>query len=212
MNLSALEEWVVDALLRRVRVLAVVQIETACHLRGVTQTPNQAIRKLKRLGLVESFRVDSIVLDLQAPLMTWVAGDETPLNFGNIAWRAKSRFLNADVQNLQLLMATDTAERLFGGVGGSLRQPNQITHDLGTSSVYVAKQLDETFSGSAWTGEDVIRRSWRHLGIRKIPDAAIIQDEQITNVIEFAGRDYGKAYLEKFHRFWQNRATSYEIW
>ena len=212
MNLSALEEWVVDALLRRVRVLAVVQIETACHLRGVTQTPNQAIRKLKRLGLVESFRVDSIVLDLQAPLMTWVAGDETPLNFGNIAWRAKSRFLNADVQNLQLLMATDTAERLFGGVGGSLRQPNQITHDLGTSSVYVAKQLDETFSDSAWTGEDVIRRSWRHLGIRKIPDAAIIQDEQITNVIEFAGRDYGKAYLEKFHLFWQNHATSYEIW
>ena len=86
MNLSALEEWVVDALLRRVRVLAVVQIETACHLRGDTQTPNQAIRKLKRLGLVESFRVDSIVLDLQAPLVIWVAGDETPLNFGNIAW------------------------------------------------------------------------------------------------------------------------------
>ena len=212
MNLSALEEWVVDALLRRVRVLAVVQIETACHLRGVTQTPNQAIRKLKRVGLVESFRVDSIVLDLQEPLVTWVAGDETPLNFGNIAWRAKSRFLNADVQNLQLLMATDTAERLFGGVGGSLRQPNQITHDVGTSSVYVAKQLDESFLDSAWIGEDVIRRSWRHLGIRKVPDAAIIQDEQITNVIEFAGRDYGKAYLEKFHRFWQNRVTSYEIW
>ena len=211
MNLSALEEWVVDALLRRVRVLAVVQIETACHLRGDTQTPNQAIRKLKRLGLVESFRVDSIVLDLQAPLVTWVAGDETPLNFGNIAWRAKSRFLNADVQNLKLLMATDTAERLFGGVGGSLRQPNQITHDLGTSSVYVAKQHDGT-TESDWIGEDVIRRSWRHLGIRKVPDAAIIQDEQITNVIEFAGRDYGKAYLEKFHRFWQDRATSYEIW
>ena len=211
MNLSALEEWVVDALLRRVRVLAVVQIETACHLRGVTQTPNQAIRKLKRLGLVESFRVDSIVLDLQAPLATWVAGDETPLNFGNIAWRAKSRFLNADVQTLQLLMATDTAERLFGGVGGSLRQPNQITHDLGTSSVYVAKQHDGT-TESDWIGEDVIRRSWRHLGIRKVPDAATIQDEQITNVIEFAGRDYGKAYLEKFHRFWQDRTTSYEIW
>ena len=211
MNLSALEEWVVDALLRRVRVLAVVQIEMACHLRGDTQTPNQAIRKLKRLGLVESFRVDSIVLDLQAPLVIWVAGDETPLNFGNIAWRAKSRFLNADVQTLQLLMATDTAERLFGGVGGSLRQPNQITHDLGTSSVYVAKQHDGT-TESDWIGEDVIRRSWRHLGIRKVPDAAIIQDEQITNVIEFAGRDYGKAYLEKFHRFWQNRATSYEIW
>ena len=211
MNLSALEEWVVDALLRRVRVLAVVQLETACPIRGFTQTPNQATRKVKRLGLLESFRVDSIVLDLQAPLVTWDAGDETPLNFGNIAWRAKSRFLNADVQTLQLLMATDTAERLFGGVGGSLRQPNQITHDLGTSSVYVAKQHDGT-TESDWIGEDVIRRSWRHLGIRKVPDAATIQDEQITNVIEFAGRDYGKAYLEKFHRFWENRATSYEIW
>ena len=111
MNLSALEEWVVDALLRRVRVLAVVQLETACQIRGFTQTPNQAIRKLKRLGLVESFRVDSIVLDLQAPLVTWDAGDETPLNFGNIAWRAKSRFLNADVQTCLLYTSPSPRDR-----------------------------------------------------------------------------------------------------
>ena len=212
MNLSALEQWVVDALLRRVRILAFLHIEKLCRVRSFQQTPNQAIRKLKRSGLVESFRFDCTVLDLRSPLLIWKAGEEAPGNFSKIAWRAKSRFLKADIQEQQILLATATAENLFGGVGGSLRQPNQIMHDLGTSSVYVASQCDESSCSSTWIGEDVLRRSWRHLEIRKVPDAAMVEDEKIVNVIEFAGRDYGKAYLEKFHLFWQRRSTPYEIW
>ena len=201
-----------DALLRRVRILAFLQIEKLCRTRAFPQTPDQAIRKLKRWGLVESFRFDSIVLDLQSPLLIWEAGDEAPSDFSKIAWRAKSRFFGAESQQQQILLATDAAESLFGGVGGSLRQPDQIMHDLGTSSVYVAKKCGEHQSNSNWIGEDVLRRSWRHLGVRKIPDAAIIENEKVVNVIEFAGRDYGKAYLEKFHLYWQRRATPYEIW
>ena len=212
MNLSALEQWLVDALLRRVRILALIQIETFWRARSFSQTPAQAIRKLKRLGLVESFRYDSIVLELQSPLLIWKAGDEAPHDFSKIAWRAKSRFLRSNPREHQILLATDTAQNLLGGVGGSLRQPNQIMHDLGTSSVYVAKQCEEPDCTSNWIGEDVIRRSWRHLNIRKVPDAAVIEDEQVINVIEFAGRDYGKSYLEKFHLFWQRRTTPYEIW
>ena len=212
MNLSALEQWVVDALLRRVRILAFLQIEMLCRIRSFQQTPQQAIRKLKRLGLVESFRFDSTVLDLRSPLLIWKAGEEAPGNFSKIAWRAKSRLLKADFSEQQILLATNAAENLFGGVGGSLRQPNQIMHDLGTASVYVATQCTEPKCISAWIGEDVLRRSWRHLDIRKVPDAAMIEDETIVNVIEFAGRDYGKSYLEKFHLFWQRRQTPYEIW
>ncbi|MDA8562877.1 hypothetical protein N9L06_00330 [Mariniblastus sp.] len=212
MNLSALEEWVVDALLRRVRVLAVWHLEMVCQIRGYGQSPKQVIRTLKRKGLVESFICNEIVLELQSPLAVWQAGDESSANFSKIAWRARARFLNAKIQEHQILIATELAERLLGGVGGSLRQPNQVMHDLGTSSVYVTREAEKNQSPNAWTGEDVIRRSWRHLGMRKIPDAAFIENENIVNVIEFAGRDYGKAYLEKFHRYWQRQATSYEIW
>ena len=94
MNLSALEEWVVDALLRRVRILAVVQIEEHCRAAACQQSVQRAIRKLKRLGLVESFKFESIVLELDAPLVVWSPEDETPDNFSQIAWQAKSRFLN----------------------------------------------------------------------------------------------------------------------
>ena len=212
MNLSTLEEWVVDALLRRVRVLAVWQIDKLCQIRGYEQLPKHAIRTLKRKGLVESYTYDEIVLDLQSPLAVWRAGEEQSTNFSKIAWRARSRFLKAKTQRHQILIATELAERLLGGVGGSLRQPNQVMHDLGTSSAYVARQADEPQSSNMWTGEDVLRRSWRHLGIKKVPDAAIIENEELAKVIEFAGRDYGKAYLEKFHRYWQRRANSYEIW
>lgn len=201
-----------DALLRRVRVLAVLQIEQLCRIRSFSQTPRQAIRKLKRLGLVESFRFESIVLDLKKPLAIWTVRDEAPSDFSKIAWRAKSRFLNANSQEYEILLATETAERIFGGVGGSLRQPNQIMHDLGTTSVYVSRQRGEFEMTPAWIGEDVLRRSWRQLEIRKVPDAAMIENDKLVNVIEFAGRDYGKAYLEKFHSYWQRRATSYEIW
>ena len=212
MNLSALEEWVVDALLRRVRVLAIWHLEKLSQIRGYEQSPKQVVRTLKRKGLVESFICDEIVLDLRSPLAIWQACDGSPPNFSKIAWQARSRFLNAETQRHQIFIATDLAERLFGGVGGSLRQPSQVKHDLGTSSVYVTRQDDEGMSQAVWTGEDVLRRSWRHLGMRKIPDAALIENEKMVNVIEFAGRDYGKAYLEKFHRYWQRRTTSYEIW
>lgn len=212
MNLSALEEWVVDALLRRVRILAVIQIEKFCRIHSHQQTPQQAIRKLKRLGLVESFKFESVVLDLQSPLAVWNSGDVMPDDFPNVAWRAKYRFQKARVQEHQILLATETAASLLGGVGGSLRQPNQIVHDLGTTSVYVARQVKASEAQADWIGEDVYRRSWRHLEIRKVPDAALIENEKVVNVIEFAGRDYGRAYLDKFHLFWQRRATSYEIW
>ena len=212
MTLSALEEWVVDALLRRVRILAVVQIEEHCRAAACQQSVQHAIRKLKRLGLVESFKFDSIVLELSAPLVVWNPGDKMPDNFSRIAWQAKSRFLNSKVLEHQILLATDTACCLLGGVGGSLRQPNQILHDLGTSSVYIARKTDGSDAHAEWIGEDVYRRSWRHLKIRKVPDACLISDEIVINVIEFAGRDYGKAYLEKFHHFWEARSTPYEIW
>ena len=212
MNLSTLERWVLDALLRRLRILAFRQVEQYCQIHALEQTAKQVLRTLKRKGLVESFTTETIVLDLASPLFVWSPETDQPADFSKIGWQAKSRFLKAEPREHQLLMATELAERLFGGIGGSLRQPNQVLHDLGTASTYLSREARNFQSQTTWTSEDVLRRSWRHLDLKKIPDAALIVDEKIVNVIEFAERDYGRAYLEKFHRYWQRRATSYEIW
>lgn len=212
MNLSALEDLVVDGLLRRVRVLAFGQIETLNSLYGFDQSSKFAMRKLVQLGLVEAFTIPTIVLQLHAPLFSWHPRGTKNVDFSKIAWLAKSRFLNSNVEEHRVFHATETAEQLLGGVGGALRQPNQIMHDLGTSAVFLARQRYEFDTTKCWIGEDVLRRSWRHQKLKKIPDAALIEDEQLKTVIEFAGRDYGKAYLEKFHQFWLRREKSYEIW
>ena len=212
MSLSTLEEWVLDALLRRLRVLAVQHVEQYCQTRGFEQTAKQVLRTLKRKGLVESFTTETIVLDLPSPLFVWNQEANPSVNFSKIGWRARSRFLTAEPREHQVLMATEQAERLFGGIGGALRQPNQILHDLGTASAYLSREVVNVGLQTTWTSEDMLRRSWRHLDLKKIPDAALIVDEKIVKVIEFAGRDYGRAYLEKFHSFWKRRATSYEIW
>ena len=112
----------------------------------------------------------------------------------------------------QIFVASELAERLFGGIGGSLRQPNQLMHDLGTSSTYVAMLSDDAPFMELWTSEDMLRRRYRHLQIKKIPDAALIEGNQITKAIEFAGRDYSRKYLLKFHYFWKSKNTPYEIW
>ena len=210
MNFSALEHLVVDALLRRVRVLAFCHVEALSAKLEEQQLAKNAIRKLERQGLVESFAADVAVLQLKAPLAIWSPGDEMP-NIGSVAWLARSRFLNAPSCRQNLFIATKRAEQLLGGVGGELRQPNQLMHDLGTSSTFVAFS-QQLAASSLWIGEDFLRRRYRNLGLKKIPDAAIIVDGKLDLVIEFAGRDYGKAYLDRFHRHWEMKQISYEIW
>ena len=210
MNFSALEHLVVDALLRRVRVLAFCHVKVLSASLEDQQLARNAIRKLERNGLVESFTTDVVTLQLKAPMAIWSPGEDKP-NTSSIAWLARSRFLKAAPCHQSVIIATKRAEQLLGGVGGELRQPNQLMHDLGTSSTYVA--INERLpANSLWIGEDFLRRRYRNLGLRKIPDAAILVDGKLDLVIEFAGRDYGKAYLDRFHRHWEMKQISYEIW
>ena len=85
-------------------------------------------------------------------------------------------------------------------------------HDLGTSATFIAWRQQSQEEDVEWIGEDMLRRFHRHLKTQKIPDAAIISELGIEKAIEFAGRDYSRQYLEKFHCFWAKRKTPYEIW
>ena len=204
--------FVIDTLLRRLRILSEQQIEMLASDFGLAEKANREIAWLERNGLVHSFQFEVKTLQLPKPLATWQPGTQPIPPFGKISWIAKSRFQKTDAVYSKLFFASEMAERQFGGVGGNLRQPNQITHDLGTSATFISHRRVSTPLDGDWIGEDMIRRFFRHLKARKIPDAAIISKHGIEKAIEFAGRDYSRAYLEVFHRFWAKKNIPYEIW
>ena len=204
--------FVVDTLLRRLRILSEQQIEMLASDFEVAEKAIREIAWLERNGLVHSFQVEVKVLQLQKPILTWQPGTSPTPPFGRISWIAKSRFQKTAAVYSRLFFASEMAERQFGGVGGTLRQPNQITHDLGTSATFISRRRVSESSYGDWIGEDMIRRFFRHLKTKKIPDAAIISKHGIEMAIEFAGRDYSKAYLEIFHRYWAKKNIPYEIW
>lgn len=211
--LSPLAHAIVDTLTWRVRAIAHNQIAKLSELLGASQ-PASEIHWLLRQGYIAQIDCSVNTNCLNAPLATWTTtGDDVP-DFGRLCWRAKSRGVgDGSITASKVYAATKLAEAEFGGCGGKLRQPLQLAHDLGTTSVFLAKV--EFFGWedcNDWIGEDVIRRHYRHLNIEKVPDAAFIFNERIGCVIEFVGRDYAPSSLRKFHRHWSQRQIPYEVW
>ncbi len=208
MSVSRQEERILEALLFKVRVMASSQLEQL-----VGDGVASLMRSLSRKQYVESLNLRTQILELASPLFSWspTHGDVTP-DFWKISWQAESRFNSSRTGESRVFFATDLACRHFGGVGGKLRQPFQMLHDLGTASMFVAKATLSSEHSIQWIGEDVIRRYFRHLKVRKIPDAASITESQVSRVFEFAGRDYSGSYIKSFHEFWKRKNTPYEIW
>lgn len=208
MIVSQIEEQILETLLWKVRVIALRQLKRflGCDLDSV-------LRSLKRKGYIEQITLRTQLLDLASPLYSWnPAEQESSPDFWKISWQAESRFKRVPTFEEQVFLATDLACRHFGGVGGKLRQPFQLLHDLGTASMFVAKSSSNFERTNRWKSEDVIRRYFRHLKIRKIPDAAEFSNDAVSRVFEFAGRDYSGNYIKTFHEFWKRKNISYEIW
>ena len=193
---SNLGRLIVDTLTWRIRIVTDVQLA-----------------KLKPDGDLESFSLPTYVLALEAPLYCWEPERSDEPSYWEICWAAKKRLSKRRSDNVTIFHATQMAERQFGGVGGKIRQPFQIVHDLGTASVFVAHMLSGEFEAELqWVSEDVIRRYFRFLNLKKIPDAAILDNEKVSTVIEFVGRDYTPIQLRRFHRYWKKRQIPYQIW
>ena len=207
MNVSRSGERVLDALLWRVRVMAFAQV---AELVGNAEA-EKSLRSLVRNDLIEPLQVQVKLLRLLEPMFEWEPGQINAPDFWKLSWASETRFEKVDAESHTIYLATEKACRHFGGVGGRLRQPFQLEHDLGTASMFVA-HAHASSAQQEWIGEDSIRRYYRHMKIKKIPDAAVIADEGIVKAMEFAGRSYSGDYIQKFHSFWKTKNTPYEIW
>jgi hypothetical protein len=206
---SDLGRLIVDTLTWRIRVVTDVQLAKIKPNGDLDRTLNSLVRN----GLLESFSLPTYVLALEAPLYCWEPERSDEPSYWEICWEAKKRLSRRPSVNVTIFHATQMAERQFGGVGGKIRQPFQIVHDLGTASVFVAHTLSNELEGELhWVSEDVIRRYYRFLNLKKIPDAAILDNEKISTVIEFVGRDYTPVQLRRFHRYWKKKQIPYQIW
>ena len=213
MIFSHFERAVIDALTWRVRVMSREQLAELGSLMGVASV-RRKIHRLLSFGYIAQVDCAAHTVSLEKPLATWDADDLDMPDFGQVCWQAKAR-TNGDGSTTisKVFIAAKRAETEFGGCGGKLRQPLQINHDLGTTSVFLAKV--EFFGWEDchdWTSEDILRRHYRHLNIEKIPDAAFVSNERIGCVIDFVGRDYSPMSLRKFHHHWSRRQIPYEVW
>jgi hypothetical protein len=210
-TLSNSELELLGTLTWKVRVAADSQLAQMLRLSDC-QLPS-LIRSLKRLdqrGLLDRNKIAIALFEPKAPLVNWLPG-QPESNWQSISWQLQRRWQELAPARTWVNWATRKAAAVVGGVGGGLRQPLQLQHDLAVTSVYVARQL-EPGDGEVWVGEDVYRSLPPREARTTIPDALIMDDRyRLLCAVELGGL-YSPKRLSKFHRHWAIRHTPYEIW
>ena len=145
---------------------------------------------------------------MAGPLASCGRGDSPP-DFSSIAWQLRKRWLQAPRIPARILWATEAATHLVGGVGGRIRQPLQVQHDLGVAEIWARRPIE---SDLKWISEDIFRCWYVRDARTKVPDALLVDASanKVKRVLEYGGQ-YSRKRLEDFHRYWSGRAP-YEIW
>jgi hypothetical protein len=195
------------------QVRAIADAQATVALEVPSGPHGSFLRRLNRMArrrLLARQRVSVALFQPEAPLVDWLPGMPEP-SWHSIAWQLQRRYSVARTAPVWVTWATREAVALVGGVGGRLRQPMQLQHDLGVTAVYVARQLQASMD-ETWIGEDAYRTLVGSPKRSKIPDALIVNhDYQVCHAIEFGGL-YSPKRLKSFHRHWARKRIPYEIW
>jgi hypothetical protein len=195
----------------KVRVAADAQLTSFL---GISDDQHPAfVRRLKHLNqrrFLERHRVTVALFTPDAPLVNWLPDLPEP-DWQSVSWRLQHRWRGLRANRVWVNWATREAAAIVGGVGGRLRQPLQLQHDLAVTAVYIARQNGAP-AGDNWLGEDAYRILPHPKARMKIPDALIVdQRYRAQQVIELGGL-YSPSRLKGFHRYWAARHVPYEIW
>ncbi len=206
MRLSENQMRVLIILTWELRVASEAQLASRL---GLTLTQlRQLVHRLSKHGLVTSWRTTTLRLDLQGPLASYGRGDDQP-DFRALAWQLRKRWRESPRIPTRVCWATSAATHLVGGVGGRLRQPLQLDHDLGVAEIWARRSGEPDLK---WISEDIFRNWFLREARTKVPDALLVDEsgKQVKRVLEYGGQ-YSAQRLEDFHRYWSAR-TPYEIW
>lgn len=208
---TAAELRLLSLLTWKTRVAADVQLASVL---GVTDSKRPAfVRQLKQLaqrGFLTRHLVAVALLVPEAPLVNWLP-DLPQADWQSVAWQLQHRWNSLSASRIWINAATRQAAAMVGGVGGRLRQPLQLQHDLAVTAVYLVRQA-VCVPGENWIGEDAYRLFLQAEARVKVPDALIVApDYQTRRVIELGGL-YSPRRLKGFHRHWASRRIPYEIW
>ena len=168
----------------------------------------ERLRLLARAGLLVGFNVRAHPeLADAAPIWCWHPGDPTP-PFGVVSYRLRTRWTEPH-RPITVFAASQAAARLYGGKGGRLSHPLQVTHDLHVAAIYLRLLRESPSEANCWVSEDVLAPARRR---QKLPDAEIHDASGRTlKVIEFGG-SYPPERVRKVHEDCENRQVPYELW
>ncbi len=208
-----LQELVLQWLAYQLRVATMSQLAAALTIElGMTAAAvKRNLLYLARCGLLGKQVLPVAVPELTEPLLAWSPGQTVP-DFEAVAWAARKRIALAVQRRETILWASDLATRRVGGMGGQLRKPLQVEHDLGVAAIYFARYQKTVGTTESWIGEDAYARLRRPGRGQKRPDAAIVDREgHIAKVLDYLSL-YPPAHLRGFHHYWAARNTRYEWW
>lgn len=208
--LSARDTEILAALVHRLRVFSTKQIDRTWwpSVEHGGKAALKRLHELERSGWVHVFSVLARPeLPLEQPVAVWEPGDQPP-SFGHVSYQLKSRW-KEPARLTRCVIASQTAGRHLGGVGGRRPREKEQTHDIHVAAVFLALRSRFPEAVQYWVSEAKLLRS-RGERKEKLPDA-LLDCPWGQRVIEFGGA-YSKAKLEGFHEYCSENALPYEIW
>lgn len=208
-KLTSNAEHLLVILTWQLRLVAEEMVTAPEFNRSRAMTTRQLAR-LEQDGWLHRGQITAAIPDLDGELATW-APKLAHADFGSLSWCLKERTHRWQPRLLRVCWSTEQAVTVFGGVGGRIRQPLQVQHDIGVAAMFFCRSAFAFDPRSVWVGEDVVRRIKPDIG-SKVPDALLIgAGLKPRRAIEFGG-SYSPERLKKFHSFCQSNRLPYEIW
>jgi len=210
--LTSRDIQMLESLSRAVRLYSVEQIER--HWGKVAPTTADSLgRRLRQLQSGGWLRLHTVLArplpPITTPLQVWFPGDPTP-DIGSLSYQAKKRWKLA-ARGIRVVCASSKSTQAFSGKKArGIRQGFQLSHDLGTSAVYLLYLAQRPELAALWKGEGMIPEA-RRTG--KVPDAVIAStsDWPPDLFVEFAGA-YNPERVQKFHGYCARHLIPYELW
>jgi len=178
------------------------------HIRSGRTCAYRHLTNLVRAGVLCSAKLRAHPeLPLPIPVWLWKPGDSEP-PFGVVSHRLRIRWTEA-LRPVTVYTASERSARRFAGRGGTPSHPQQVTHDLHVTALYLRLLREHPADAERWVSEDALAPLRRG---QKLPDAEI-QDAhgRTIRVIEFGG-SYAPERCRLVHEDCVRRQVPYELW